>query len=153
MTYLRLTICGLIALAAGAATPAYADVPTTPSFEVAAADGYLLVASELEQSGYRIVSITRTMLGRIRITARSGRHEREVIVSRSTGEVLRDMITKEIGAPRRGVATKARAAAAFGTGTAGGAAPDRASGGGADRGGDAGGDSGGDRGGSSDRGR
>jgi hypothetical protein len=50
------------------------------------------VIMQLQNGGYRIEEVKRTFLGRIRILARNKVHLREVIVSRSTGEVKRDVV-------------------------------------------------------------
>ncbi len=46
----------------------------------------------LENSGYTIVSIRRTLLRRLHITAANGAQTREVVVSRTTGEIKRDSV-------------------------------------------------------------
>ena len=55
------------------------------------------VASQLSEQGYDIVSIETTFLGRIRIEARYGNSEREVVLNGRTGEVLRDRWSTEDG--------------------------------------------------------
>lgn len=55
---------------------------------------YLQVAAALEQSGYRVTEIKSTLLGRIRIRAQNRDHEREIVVSRSTGEIKRDIVVR-----------------------------------------------------------
>ncbi|MGI9220938.1 MAG: hypothetical protein ACR2QS_07880 [Woeseiaceae bacterium] len=49
------------------------------------------VIETLETNGYRIVSVKRTLLRRLCITADNGAYTREVIISRSTGEIKRDL--------------------------------------------------------------
>jgi hypothetical protein len=53
---------------------------------------YIDVVQMLDQSGYRIISINRTFLNRIRIRAESAEHLREIIFSPSSGEIMRDVI-------------------------------------------------------------
>ena len=53
---------------------------------------YAGVIAQLQNSGYRIDEVKSTFLGRIRIIAHNRVHVREVIVSRSTGEVKRDVV-------------------------------------------------------------
>ncbi len=49
------------------------------------------VADELRAAGYRNVQVERTLLGRIRITAETDSHRREIVIDRGTGEILRDL--------------------------------------------------------------
>lgn len=51
------------------------------------------VVAALADQGYHVVEVSQTFLGRLRIVAESATNQREVIVSRSTGAVLRDRIT------------------------------------------------------------
>jgi hypothetical protein len=53
---------------------------------------YLDVMANLEAAGYTVVETKTTFLGRVQITARNAAHLREVVVSRSTGEVKSDVI-------------------------------------------------------------
>ncbi len=48
------------------------------------------IIAQLEVQGYTDVSVSRTWLGRIRIEAESGTHEREIVFNQRTGEILRD---------------------------------------------------------------
>ncbi len=59
-----------------------------------AQQSYANVITQLQSGGYQIVEVRSTFLGRIRILARNKVHLREVIVSRSTGEVKRDVIVQ-----------------------------------------------------------
>lgn len=47
--------------------------------------------ARLEREGFAIESIGRTLLGRVRILARSAAGQREIILNPRTGEVLRDL--------------------------------------------------------------
>ena len=67
----------------------------TASYQIAQ-QTYSSVIAQLQNSGYRIVEVKRTFLGRSRILARNNVHFREVIVSRSTGEVKRDVVIQII---------------------------------------------------------
>ncbi len=58
---------------------------------------YLNVIDSLERNGYRILLVEKTWLNRMLIRAQSRRHLREVVVSRSNGEVLRDVILESYG--------------------------------------------------------
>lgn len=51
------------------------------------------VVDALADQGYRVVEVSRTYLGRLRVVAESDVDRREVIVSRTTGAILRDRIT------------------------------------------------------------
>lgn len=55
---------------------------------------YVDVVGMLERSGYRVVDMKSTFLGRIRIRAKNREHLREVVVSRSTGEIKSDQIIR-----------------------------------------------------------
>ena len=48
------------------------------------------IVAQLEAQGYSDISISRTWLGRTRIEAENGTHEREIIFNQRTGEILRD---------------------------------------------------------------
>ena len=50
----------------------------------------LQIARQLRRAGYKDISVRRTLLGRVRITARRGSQSREIVVNPSTGAVLRD---------------------------------------------------------------
>jgi len=52
---------------------------------------------QLEREGYSEIEVTRTWLGRIRISAEKGDIEREIILNRETGEVLRDYSRSDDG--------------------------------------------------------
>ena len=52
------------------------------------------VTAALELQGYQIEDIRRSLLGRVIITARNEIHMREVVMSRSTGEILADRIVR-----------------------------------------------------------
>jgi len=51
------------------------------------------VVAALEYEGYLIDTISRTLLGRIQIKASNTIHERRIVMSRTTGEILSDTIT------------------------------------------------------------
>jgi uncharacterized membrane protein YgcG len=53
------------------------------------------VAAQLAEQGYEVVETGRTLLGRVRIVAERDGQIREVVVSRSTGEVMRDAMLGE----------------------------------------------------------
>lgn len=57
------------------------------------------ITRQLRNSGYSDISARRTLLGRVRITARRGSQTREIIVNPSTGAVLRDFTKDASGRP------------------------------------------------------
>ena len=69
-----------------------AGATASGSFEVAQNRTYLDVVATLEAEGYQIRDVSKTWLGRIKIVATSKANLREVIVSRTTGEILSDVI-------------------------------------------------------------
>lgn len=50
------------------------------------------VFSALRRQGYSNLNANRTFLGRLRVTGTKGKKNREVILNRQTGEVLRDVV-------------------------------------------------------------
>lgn len=65
-------------------------VPVTPLILMQIS--YVDVIANLEGTGYQIVDMRSTFLGRIKLRARNAIHMREIVVSRSTGEILSDVI-------------------------------------------------------------
>ncbi len=81
----RRLFCSVILLVAIAT----AALPTPAA---AQQSGYTQVIFNLEHDGYRVVEMTTTLLGRMRIVARNKIHLREIVVSRATGEIKSDLI-------------------------------------------------------------
>ena len=77
----------ILILSLALATPAFAD----------GASAIRAWIAELQATGYTDVEESRTWLGRIRITAERGDILREIILDRTTGEVLRDISRAEDG--------------------------------------------------------
>lgn len=77
---------------ANASVTTEATASGSGSFEVAQNRTYLDVVATLEAEGYQIRDVSKTWLGRIKIVATSKANLREVIVSRTTGEILSDVI-------------------------------------------------------------
>lgn len=50
------------------------------------------VLAQVQQQGYTVSEVRRTWLGRVLITARNDSHLREVVLNRTTGQVLRDQL-------------------------------------------------------------
>lgn len=53
---------------------------------------YIDVLEALDTEGYTIVSVTDTLLNRVKIRARNRQHLREIVVSRASGQILRDAV-------------------------------------------------------------
>lgn len=87
-----------IATSAGGAYAGQTSMPTGPHLLIAQ-QNYIDVVGMLEGTGYRVVDMKSTFLGRIRIRAKNREHMREVVVSRSTGEIKSDQIIKVFAAP------------------------------------------------------
>lgn len=49
-----------------------------------------MVNAALEAQGYTVESVTRTLLGRVRVVASLGPVWREIVLDSSTGQILRD---------------------------------------------------------------
>ena len=84
-------LCASLFLAVAVASPAAAGNIYSGMSPIAQETAENVITT-LETSGYTIVSVKRTLLRRLRITAANGAHTREVIVSRSTGEIRRDSV-------------------------------------------------------------
>lgn len=56
--------------------------------------GFLTIITALSHAGYEIVSTDVTLLNRVRIRARNNSHLREIVVSRASGRVLRDVVVQ-----------------------------------------------------------
>ena len=48
------------------------------------------VVRQLQAQGYTSIEVSRTWLGRVQIEAKRGAEEREIVLNRKTGEILRD---------------------------------------------------------------
>jgi hypothetical protein len=57
------------------------------------------IISQLVDQGFNKIEVSRTFLGRSRITAKSATFEREIIFNPMTGEILRDYSTALDGTP------------------------------------------------------
>ena len=49
-----------------------------------------MVSAALQGQGYTVESVTRTLLGRVRVTASLGPVWREIVLDASSGQILRD---------------------------------------------------------------
>ena len=52
------------------------------------------VVDQLHRLGYQKVTVSRTILGRVRITAERDRVQREIVLDPRSGEILRDLSTR-----------------------------------------------------------
>lgn len=50
------------------------------------------LVAQLQAAGYQVVDMSRTLLGRVRITLQNDVHIREIVIARSTGEIKQDVI-------------------------------------------------------------
>lgn len=49
-----------------------------------------MISDALQDQGYSVESVTRTLLGRVRVVASAGQIWREVVIDMSSGQILRD---------------------------------------------------------------
>lgn len=56
---------------------------------------YLKIILALGEDGYTVVDVRQTFLNRVLIRAENQHHLRETVVSRASGQVLRDVIIEE----------------------------------------------------------
>lgn len=92
------------------------------SVQLAQARTYVDVIGALEANGYSVQQVSTTWLGRVKISARNDVHLREVVVSRSTGEILSDAVVRVFA--QADTETDRQAAAGAGAGGAGSAGVD-----------------------------
>ncbi len=113
------------------------------------------IAQQLRRRGYSDIAVSRTLLGRVRITAERGGSRREIIVNPSSGEILRDMVTdRRTGRASSSVFDGDRGSSSSGSGSRTSGSNDNHNndddGGGEGGGGSSSGSSGGDSGGDGD---
>jgi len=86
------------ALAAGPATAApLSGLPLDEVHDALHTRGrtdFLAIIAALSDAGYEILSTDVTLLNRVRIRADNGSHLREIVVSRASGRVLRDVVVQ-----------------------------------------------------------
>ncbi|MFN3663783.1 MAG: hypothetical protein ACK4TM_13640 [Yoonia sp.] len=63
---------------------------------------YRKIVLALDRDGYTIETVRQTVLNRALIRARNQYHLREIVVSRASGQVLRDVIIEEFETNREG---------------------------------------------------
>ena len=64
---------------------------TVAAWPALARDPVDRITRDLQRKGYSRIDVSRTLLGRTRITAESASARREIIVDPRTGEILRDL--------------------------------------------------------------
>ena len=107
------------------------------------------VSRQLRGFGYGQIKVSRTWLGRVRITAERGKTAREIVIDPRTGEVLRDLST-DAGTVIIGRTSGANRTISDSSGGGGDDGADDGGDDGADDGGDDGADDGGNDSGDSD---
>jgi hypothetical protein len=112
----------LAANAQDAGTAAQNDTAATQESEISAmllaqARTQAQVTAALEDQGYRVEKVRRSLLGRVIITARSAAHVREVVMSRATGEILSDQIIETVVAGSTNIDGDAESSSANGGGS------------------------------------
>ncbi|MCB6178968.1 hypothetical protein LHP98_12625 [Rhodobacter sp. Har01] len=60
------------------------------------------IVRQLEKRGYSEITVSRTLLGRVRIVGRGSKGSREIILNPATGEILRDLTTRSDNSGRSG---------------------------------------------------
>lgn len=87
------SLAGAVLAATAHATAAQEAAPANeqPQY-LAQAQSYTDVVVALQVRGYEILELRQTFLGRIRIVAQNDVHVREIVVSRTTGEIKRDIV-------------------------------------------------------------
>jgi len=114
-TSLSMTAAHAEAVQAGSTASANASA----GIEIAQNRSYLDVLASLENEGYSINQVETTWLGRIKITAQSQANLREVVVSRTTGEIMSDVILQVFATGDSGTAGAPEEATAGQSGTGG----------------------------------
>lgn len=96
------------------------------------------VIAQLQAAGYQVVDVSKTLLGRIKVTVQNEVHTREIFISRATGEIKQDVVV-ETGRENAGDGTARESGATVRTQiNIGGSANASGNGGGASAGGSAG---------------
>lgn len=52
------------------------------------------ITAQLQAQGYVEITMTRTLLGRLRVIAESPDHSRELVINPATGQILRDRVSQ-----------------------------------------------------------
>lgn len=52
------------------------------------------VIAQLQAAGYQVVDVSKTLLGRIKVTVQNEVHTREIFISRATGEIKQDVVVE-----------------------------------------------------------
>ena len=90
--------CLALIAPSGAALAQSAGSGVTEAELAVAENGFALqLVTSLQESGYTIVEVRKSLLGRVRVIAENDRHRREIVVSRTTGEIRRDALINANG--------------------------------------------------------
>ena len=100
------------------AAAAFAALPATAA--LADEDYVKDIVAFLETQGYADISVSRTLLGRVRIIAVNSKGKRELICNPRTGEILRDVIITADGDMRPPMDTGTPRSGSNTSGTGGG---------------------------------
>lgn len=100
-------IVAALAITLPPASASAQDARILPSMLVSA-QSYVDVINMLEKAGYRVSGMKTTLLGRVKIRAQNRQHLREVVVSRSTGEIKSDRIIRVFRAQDGATAQKGK---------------------------------------------
>ena len=74
-----------------------AEAETAFSTATVASQTHYAVVEALKARGYTVVNVKRTLLGRIKITVENENPIREIVVSRSTGELKNARVIENMG--------------------------------------------------------
>lgn len=118
----------LIAPAQAQTANAQGQAHAQTGFELAQARSANDVIVQLRDAGFTINAVTRTFLGRVRIEASNDTTVREVVVSRSTGEILSDRVNTRAEASGGASGNASGGPSATGTTASGGIAGGNATG-------------------------
>jgi hypothetical protein len=74
------------------------------------------VVAKFQALGYHVVDMSRTLLGRIRLTLENAFEVRQIVVSRSTGEIMYDATLATNGAANAAASAKSSTSVSVGVG-------------------------------------
>ncbi len=74
------------------------------------------VVAEFQALGYQVVEMSRTLLGRIKLTMANAFELRQIVVSRSTGEIMYDAVLETEGDANVAASAKSNTSISIGVG-------------------------------------
>lgn len=118
---ISLTTCVAAAFSAPLAAQSF-DAGTVSGAEIELVQARTLddLLSQLQATGYTIDDISRTFLGRFRVIASNGTTTREIIMSRTTGEIFSDIVRSREAGPEDEAGGPSTRGSAASNGVAGG---------------------------------